>query len=56
MLTSCMAMAIEEERMIKVKITKLEDDLQTLRLEARRTSVGDIPQDEFVPPPPPVPR
>lgn len=34
MLVNCMSMAREEERMIKVKVTKLEGDLQLLRLEA----------------------
>lgn len=36
MLTNCMAMAVEEERVIQVKIAKLEQDLQILRLEVRK--------------------
>lgn len=33
MLTNCMGMAIEEERVVRVKIAKLELDLQILKLE-----------------------
>lgn len=35
MLTNCMAMAIEEERILKVKVAKLDQKLQILRLEVR---------------------
>lgn len=35
MLMNCIAMALEEERMIRVKIAKLEGDLQLLKLEVR---------------------
>lgn len=33
MLTNCMGMAVEEERVVRVKIAKLELDLQILKLE-----------------------
>lgn len=33
MLSNCMSMAIEEERIQRVKIAKLEQDLQILKLE-----------------------
>lgn len=33
MLTNCISMAIEEERIIKLKIEKLQEDLQILKLE-----------------------
>lgn len=33
MLSNCMSMAMEEERVLQVRVAKLEGDLQMLRLE-----------------------
>lgn len=35
MLMNCIAMALEEERMIQVKVAKLEGDLELLKIEVR---------------------
>lgn len=36
MLTNCMGMAFEEEKIMRVKIAKFEQDLQVLKLEVGR--------------------
>lgn len=45
MLTNCMSMAVEEERMLKVKAGKLEEELQTLKLEVTNTYKIHMPRD-----------